>query len=70
MDLMQDVRERVIKIETRMESLPELHEDVKRHEIEIVKTKAQMKSIKWLASLILISIPASAAALIKAIKGV
>lgn len=69
LELMTDVRDRVIRIETRIEVLPEIQEDVKRHEVEIVKAKTSMKTIKWIASLLLVSIPASVAALLRVIKG-
>lgn len=67
--MLTDIRDRVIKIEAHMEALPEMKEDIKRHEGEIVKAKTQMRTMKWIASLVLVSIPTSIAAILRVLKG-
>ncbi len=69
-DIMMEVRDRVIRIETQMERLPAIEAKVDRHEKEIIKAKASVGVMKWLAGIVGVSIPASAYAVYRIIKGI
>ncbi len=69
LEMMSDVRERVIRIETQMEILPVIQEKVLEHEEEIIKAKATVNLFRWLAGLFFISVPASVYAIVRVIKG-
>lgn len=65
LELMTDVRDRVIRIETKMEELPEIKTKVESHERELIKSKAERKVIRGLLYFILITAPAAVAAYVK-----
>jgi hypothetical protein len=67
-DLMIDVRDRVIRIETRIENLPELEREIKKHGEEILKAQVSMKVLRWFSGVLLISVPATVMALVKIFK--
>lgn len=69
LEMMSDVRDRVIRIETQMEILPGLQAEVKQHEKEIIKAKASVNILRWLAGVFLISVPASVYAIVRVFKG-
>lgn len=68
-EIMMDVRDRVISIETRMERLPKLEEKVEKHDKEIIKAKASVNVLRWLAGLVFVTIPASVYAMVRVLKG-
>lgn len=68
-ELLSDVRERVIKMETRLEVLPELQATVAKHEKEIVKAKTAVNLLRWLAGIAFVAIPASVYAVVRTLKG-
>lgn len=69
MEVMQDVRDRVIRIETRIETLPTLQEKIDQHEKELIKAKVSVNMLRWLAGLFFVSIPASVYAMVRVFKG-
>lgn len=69
LELMSDVRDRVIRIETQMEILPGLQAEVKQHEKEIIKAKTSVNILKWIAGLVFVSVPASVFAVVRIFKG-
>lgn len=64
-EMLVDIRDRVIRIETKMETLPELQDEVKKHGEEILKAKVSMKVLRWISGVLLISVPATLMALMK-----
>lgn len=68
-EIMMDVRDRVIRIETRMESLPELEDKVERQGREILKAKTSVNILRWLAGVFFITVPASVYAVVRVFKG-
>lgn len=68
-EIMMDVRDRVIKIETRIEALPTIQEKIDEHEREILKAKVSVKTMRWLAGLFFVSVPASVYAVVRVFKG-
>lgn len=66
--LLSEVHERVVRIETKMENLPEMQIQLKKHSDEILKFKTTMKILKWLGGLCLITVPATVAAVVRAFK--
>ncbi len=68
-ELMSDVRDRVIRIETQMETLPAIKEKVDQHEEEIIKARASVNVLRWVAGAILVSVPTSVYAVLRSLKG-
>jgi hypothetical protein len=68
-DLMLDMRDRLIRIETRVEALPELQSKVEKHGREILKAQTSVKVVRWLLGVLLIALPSTAAAIFKIFKG-
>lgn len=68
-ELMTDVRDRVIRIETNMERMPALEIKVERHGEEILKAKTSVKVLRWMFWAAIIALPASAAAILKVLNG-
>lgn len=64
-----DMRDRLVRIETRMEVLPEIQEEQKRHAQEILKAKTSVKVVRWLLGAIFLSVPAAVAAAVRIFKG-
>lgn len=69
LEMTTEIRDRLIRMETKMEDLPQIRASIQRHEVEIAKAKASVKSIKWFAGIIFITIPAGIAAVVKVFKG-
>ncbi len=69
LEMMTDVRDRVIRIETQMEILPGLQQQVQQHQDEIVKAQTSLSLLRWLAGVFFVSIPASAYAVFRVFKG-
>jgi len=67
-ELMVDIRDRVIRIETRMEDLPALKAEVKKHDQEILKAKTSVKVLRWAFGILFITLPATAYAILKIYK--
>ncbi len=68
-EMMSDVRDRVIRIETKMEALPELKSMVDSHQDEIVRAKTSLNMLRWLAGIFFVSVPASVYAVVRMFKG-
>lgn len=66
--LLTEVHERVVRIETKMEILPALQLEVKQHGDEILKAKTSLRIIRWVSSILLVSIPASAMAVFRILR--
>ena len=52
-EVLLEVRDRVIRIETRMDHLQETAALVKEHDAEILKAKTTIKLMKWLGGALL-----------------
>ncbi len=66
---MMDVRDRVIKIETRMENLPDLEARVDKHGRDILKAHTSILIFRWLAGIAFVTLPATAYAVFRLFKG-
>ena len=64
-DLLIDVRDRVIRIEERIAVIPDMKEKQDEHERELVQAKASVKVLRWIGGALLVSLPATAAAIYK-----
>lgn len=64
-----DIKQRLSVIETKVDAHVELKEQVDSHALEIAEAKASLRTVKWIAGFLLVSVPASLAALSKVLKG-
>lgn len=65
LEVLHDIRDRVTRIETKMEAFPAVQEEVRDHGKDILKIKTSIKTTKWIATILLVSIPASVAAMVR-----
>ncbi len=56
-ELLVDVRDRVIRIETRLEAYPELQREVRENREEILKAKTSVKVVRWILGLMFLTAP-------------
>lgn len=72
-DMLLEIRERVIRIETKfeshLESMPELKAQVAKHDREILKAKTSVNVMRWFAGIVFITIPATVYAVFRVVKG-
>ncbi len=64
-DLMLDVRDRVIRIEERISIIPEMQKEQDKHGEEILKAKTSVKVLRWFTGILMVTVPATAAAIYK-----
>ncbi len=64
-EIMLDMRDRLIRIETKIEVIPEIQYEQKKHGQEILKARTSVKVLRWLFGVLLITVPATAAAIYK-----
>lgn len=69
MSLMREVHERVIRIETKIEDLPDMKDKLEKHGEEILKQKTSLKLLQRIAFFLFVSVPATAVAIVKLVKG-
>lgn len=70
---LMDIKERMSRVEEKIDSHVEMSakRDAKLDavESEVIKAKASLKTIRWISGLVLISVPATVAAVSKVLKG-
>lgn len=64
-----EIKEDVAEIKSTLVDYPALKVEVAKQGREIVRAKASVSVIKWLAGLLLVTIPASVLAMIRIVKG-
>lgn len=71
-EVLFEVRERCVRIETMVENqaadVQELKLDVKKHGAEILRAKTSVKVLRYIIGLLLITVPAAVAAVVKIIR--
>lgn len=66
---LMEIKERLATIEAKVDTHSDLKEQVDKNTEDIIKAKASLKTIKWVSGLVLVSIPASLAAVTRILKG-
>lgn len=64
-----DIKEDVASLKATLVDYPEVKQMVQKNTVEITKTRTQIKTVKWLAGLLLVTIPSTVAAWIRITKG-
>lgn len=66
---LMDIKERLVRVETKLDDhtkeCAERDALVKKLEVDMIKSKATTKTMKWMAGIIFVTIPATAAAIVK-----
>jgi len=60
-----DMRDRVVRIETKLERLPEIETKVERHSKEILKAKTSVSVVRWLLGVVFLAVPAAVATAVR-----
>lgn len=70
---LMDIKERMSRVEEKIDSHVEMSakRDAKLDAVEqdVIKAKASLKTIRWISGLVLISVPATVAAVSRVLKG-
>lgn len=61
-----EIKEDISQIKQQLSDYPEVKKRVEKHTIEIAKAKNSLSLIRWLAGAILITVPATVAAVVRA----
>ncbi len=75
MNILLEIRDKVARIEERCEAIPELKDKIEEqqaklasHDVRLVKLSGEVKAIRWIAKILLVTVPATAAAVVKMFK--
>lgn len=64
-----EIRDRVTRIEDRVESIPTMQAKLASHELKIVKIETRWRAIKWVSIFLFVTVPTLAATIVRAFKG-
>lgn len=72
-EILLDIRDRTVRIETKMEAQAEdvvqLQKESRKHGEAIRDAKTSLKVLRWVLGVLLLSMPATVAAVVKIFKG-
>lgn len=69
LNLLLEIRDRVTRIEDRVENFPAMQAKLASHEVKLVKIEARWRAIKWVSIFLFVTVPTLAATIVKAFKG-
>lgn len=69
LELLLEIRDRVTRIEDKVDSIPAMQAKLASHEVALVKIETRWRAIKWVSIFLFVTVPTLAATIVKAFKG-